>query len=280
MLSRPNDLTKGRSTDASGFAYIPGMSTSNRISLALIVLLVFLGRPALAQSAGAISGVVRDSASLPVPDADVVLIPAKRHARTDSVGRFEFRGLDDGQYVVRARRVGYGPAEWSVKLAKGGHVDVTVDLGPRIAMLDTVVVAGARACPRDTYEGFMCRRASAKGTFIDYIDIDTMEVYYTSDLLRDVGGFQSIAQPTRTGLTRTVSSKRCTIVLMNGVPAAWSAIPDAPYMITGIEVYKKREEIPKEFARYTWGKEDCWLVAYWTYDFTYRPVRKLAPGKP
>lgn len=34
--------------------------------------------------------------SVAVPAADVVLIPVNRHARTDSVGRFEFRSLDDG----------------------------------------------------------------------------------------------------------------------------------------------------------------------------------------
>jgi carboxypeptidase family protein len=253
------------------------MPTCDRISLAILVL---AAQTSIAQSTGAIGGVVRDSANQPVAAADVVLIPAKRHARTDSLGRFEFLALEDGEYVVRARRIGYGPAEWSVKLAKGGRVNVTLDLGPRIAMLDTVVVAGSRLCPRDTYEGFMCRRAGAKGTFIDYIDIDTMEVYYSADLLRDVEGFHTLVQPTRTGLTRTVSTKRCTVVLMNGVPARWSDIPEAPYMVTGIEVYKKRDEIPKEFARYTWGKEDCWLVAYWTYDFTYKPVRRVSPGKP
>ena len=51
-------------------------------------------------------------------------------------------------------------------------------------------------------------------------------------------------------------------------------------MITGIEVYKTKAEIPKEFARYTWGKEDCWLVAYWTYDFRNKPIRKSRCRKP
>ncbi len=253
------------------------MPTAGRLSLAMLALIT---RATMAQSTGTIAGAVRDSAGQPVPGVDVVLIPAIRHVRTDSLGRFEFRALDDGQYVVRARRVGYGPAEWSVKLAKAGRVDVPLVLGPHIAMLDTVYVADGRPCPRDTYDGFMCRRATAKGRFIDYTDIDTMEVYYTADLLRDVGGFTTVVSRARDGPTRTVSSRRCTVVLMNGVLAGWGDIPDAPYMITGIEVYKTREEIPKEFARYTWGKEDCWLVAYWTYDFTYKPIRGVAPGRP
>lgn len=46
--------------------------------------------------------------------------------------------------------------------------------------------------------------------------------------------------------------------------------------IAAIEVYKSPRDIPKEFRRHTWGKENCWLVAYWTYDFMMKPFRKTA----
>jgi len=134
--------------------------------------------------------------------------------------------------------------------------------------------------PARQIRGVLCRRAKAKGTFLDFTDIDTMQVDYSAELLRDVGGFLVDVEPTRNGPTRVSSSRHCTIVLMNGIPASWSSIPEAPYMITGIEVYKSKAEIPKEFGRYTWGKESCWLVAYWTYDFKYKPARMVAPGKP
>jgi len=246
-----------------------------RAAVAAILSGLLFVQPAAAQPGGAITGVVRDSADHPMPEADVVLIPAKRRARTDSLGRFEFRSLDDGQYVVRARRVGYLPTEWSVKLSQAGHVNVSLVLGPRVAMLDTMY-ATAGPCARDTYEGFLCRQAKAKGTFIDFTDIDTMQVDYSAELLRDVPGFTFDVQPTKNGPTRVGSSRHCAIVLMNAIPTPWSSIPEAPYMITGIEVYKTKAEIPKEFARYTWGKEDCWLVAYWTYDFRDKPVRKVS----
>ena len=159
-----------------------------------------------------------------MPETDVVLIPAKRRARTDSLGRFEFRSLDDGQYVVRARRVGYLPTEWSVKLSQAGHVNVSLVLGPRIAMLDTMYATDA-PCARDKYEGFLCRRAKAKGTFLDFTDIDTMQVDYSAELLRDVPGFTIDVQPTRIGPTRVGSSRHCTIILMNGIPATWPRFP-------------------------------------------------------
>jgi hypothetical protein len=132
-------------------------------------------------------------------------------------------------------------------------------------------------CARDTYEGFECRRTKAKGIFLDFTDIDTSQVDYSGELLRDIPGFTIAVQPTKKGPTRVATSgSHCTIVLLNGIPSTWSAIPEAPQLISGIEVYKTKAEIPKEFARYTWGKEDCWLVAYWMYDFRYKPVKKMA----
>jgi len=228
-----------------------------------------------ANAQSTIRGVVRDSARVPMPNVDVRAIPSAQRARTDSTGTFAFTGLDAGRYVLRVRRIGYAPVEWTVDVAKGGRADVQIEMGPRLAQLDTVRVVGTRSCDAKSYEGFLCRRTSAKGVFLDYDDIDTAQVYWSADLLRDVGGFTTTVTASRDGPTRIPSSKACTIVLMNGVPTPWSSIPDAPYMISAIEVYKSPRDIPAEFRRYTWGKERCWLVAYWTYDFMMKPIRKV-----
>jgi len=154
-----------------------------------------------------------------------------------------------------------------------------LSLGARIASLDTVFVVDGRPCEARKYEGVMCRRATTKGLFIDYTDIDTMNVLYSADILREVGGFGTVLSPTRNGPTHVASANRCTIVLRDGVPASWSAIPEDPYSIIGIEIYKTPREIPKEFRRYTWGKERCWLVAYWTANFL-KPVTKASLPRP
>jgi len=250
----------------------------NRYALCFtLAAIAVVSSRANAQGSASIRGVVRDSASRPMPNADVIVAPGNKHARTDSTGRFAFESLGAGQYIVRARRVGYGPTEWSVDLSKSGHADVQLVLGARIAILDTVFAIDGRPCNAQKYEGFVCRRATTPGMFIDYTDIDTMEVYYSADLLRDAGGFTTVVQPTRNGATRIASAKACTIVLMNGIPTSWSSIPEEPYKIIGIEIYKSPKDIPKEYARFTWGKERCWLVAYWTYDFMYRPL--TIPGR-
>ena len=234
-----------------------------------------------AQSAS-IRGTVRDSSSRPMANADVVIEPSGRHARTDSTGHFSFEALDPGQFTVRARRVGYEPAEWTIDLSKGGRVDIQLVLGARIAALDTVFVfEPGRPCEPQKYEGFMCRHASAKGRFLDYSDIDTMSVLYSADLLRDIGGFTTpVVRSTHIGPTRMASSKHCTIVLMNGVAyVAGLTILESPADIIGIEIYQTPSDIPKEYRRYTWGKEDCWLVAYWTANFL-RQAGRVALPKP
>jgi hypothetical protein len=243
----------------------------NRVALAALGFLL-VASVAGAQSAS-IRGTVRDASSRPMSNAEVVVEPAGRRARTDSAGHFAFESLEPKQFTVRARRVGYEPAEWTIDLSKGGRVDIQLVLGARISVLDTVYVFDGRPCDPQRYEGFMCRRASARGRFIDYADIDTMDVLYSAEILRDVGGFTTIVRSTRNGPTRTVSPKQCTTVLMNGVPTSWITIPESPFDIIGIEIYQNPKEIPAEYRRYTWGKEDCWLVAYWTTNFL-RPFRR------
>ena len=246
--------------------------------VALAVALLFFAAEARAQSAS-IRGIVRDSAARPVPNAEVSIDPLGRRARTDSAGRFLFDTLDPGQYTLRARRLGYAPAEWSIDLSKNGRLDVPLVLGARIALLDTVFVADGRPCDAQSYEGFLCRRATAKGRFIDFPDIDTMDVLYSAELLRDVNGFTVATRSTRIGPTRVVSPKRCTIVLVNGVPESFPTVPESPFDIIGIEIYQNAKEIPAEYHRYTWGKESCWLVAYWTANYL-RPIARPSLPRP
>jgi len=214
-----------------------------------------------------------------MPNAEVSIDPPGRRARTDAAGRFRFDSLDAGQYTLRARRLGFSPAEWSVDLSKNGRLDIPLILGARIAQLDTVFISDGRPCDPQTYEGFLCRRATTRGRFIDFSDIDTMSVLYSAEILRDINGFKIATRSTRIGPTRVVEPTRCTIVLVNGVPAAFVTVPESPFDIIGVEVYQNAKEIPAEYRRYTWGKESCWLVAYWTANFL-RPIARQSIPKP
>ena len=238
-----------------------------RLWLMLGVLLLS-ARASSAQSGGRISGVVRDSAATPVTDADILVLPSERRVRTDSAGRFEISGLGSGKYTVRARRFGYVPTEWSVDLSHGGHAEVQLVFGPKLALLEPVLVSADRTCSPSKFDGFMCRRASTKGVFLDYTDIDDLHVYYTGDLFGGMDGFGVGVRSTRNGPIRVPVGRRCINTLINGQPASSTSVPQDPYDIMAVEVYKMPADVPKEFKRHTWGKEQCSLIAYWTVDFS------------
>ena len=88
-----------------------------------MAVIVLCSSAALAQRAGGtITGVVRDTAGKPVPAANVSLHPGDRRAQTDSSGRFSIDGLGEDNYTVRARKFGYRPDSWDVKLSKSGQI--------------------------------------------------------------------------------------------------------------------------------------------------------------
>ncbi|HTE45327.1 MAG TPA: carboxypeptidase regulatory-like domain-containing protein [Gemmatimonadaceae bacterium] len=234
-------------------------------------------RLAVAQGGGTISGVVRDSAAVPVRDADVSVSPGTRRARTDSTGHFVIGSLDAGKYIVKARHVGYFPVEWTIDLSRSGRTDVQLVLGTKLPTLDTVVVTAGRQCTLRDIEGFLCRRASAKGVFLDYTDIDDLNVNYTGDLFNAVDGFAVDVRPTRNGPVRVPIGRRCINTLVNGSPAAQTAVPTDPADIIAVEVYELPKDIPAEYNRYTWGKEQCSLIAYWTVNFSRAIPRMRAP---
>src|ERR1041385_2780573 len=216
-------------------------------------IVLVAARLAGAQSGASISGVVRDSAGIPAPNADVVVIPGPRHTRTDSAGHFLIAELGAGRYPVRARRFGYAPApEFTVELSKTGRADIQLVLGAKVASLDTVVVSADHTCPR-TSEGFLCRRSWAKGIFLDYTDIDDKDAVSTGDLFRDIEGVKVDLRRTRNGLVRVGAGKWCTRILLDGWPASWDMVPQDPYNLVAIEIYKNPKDVPKELARFFSG---------------------------
>ena len=125
---------------------------------------------------------------------------------------------------MRARKLGFAPEDWDVKLAKSGRVDISLVLAVRMPMLDTVTIRADRKCPEFTLEGFVCRRQSGGGVFMDYTEIDDKEAIYTADLFRDLKGFRETVRSTRDyGPIRVVQTSPpwgCVKSLVNGREAS------------------------------------------------------------
>lgn len=251
---------------------------SRRIVLQFAVLALAIAVPAVGQqptTGGMITGIVKDSAARPVVGADVVAHPGEHRTRTDSAGRFVFSGLDPDNYTVRARKLGFAPEDWDVKLAKSGHVDISLVLAVHMPMLDTVTIRADRKCPEFTLEGFVCRRQTAHGLFMDYTDIDDKDALYTADLFRDIKGFRETVRPTRDlGPIRVAAASLpwgCVKSLVNGREATpANPVPEYPYDLVALEVYARPDSVPAQFQRYTWPPGDvtrsgrCSVVVYWT----------------
>jgi hypothetical protein len=249
-----------------------------RIALLFTILALVLAPPARGQqptSGGTITGIVKDSASRPVAGADVIAHPGDHRTRTDSTGHFVLSGLDPDHYTVRARKLGYAPEDWDVKLAKSGRVDISLILAVRMPMLDTVTIRADRKCPEFTLEGFVCRRQSGGGVFMDYTEIDDKEAIYTADLFRDLKGFRETVRSTRDyGPIRVVQTSPpwgCVKSLVNGREATpANQVPEYPYDLVALEIYAKPDSVPAQFQRYTWPRGDvtrsgrCSVVVYWT----------------
>lgn len=251
------------------------MSKARSFFIVAAVFITLSSPPAFAQATrgATIAGTVRDSASWPIPDADVVARPGNHRTRSDSAGNFLLTGLDGGSYTVASRKVGYAPDQWDVKLSKSGRIELKFVLRAR-RQLDTIVVMARRDCPAFSLDGFMCRRRGGGGLFLDYPDIDQHGVTFTADLFRDIPGFRVELRSTRSGLVPVAVASNgwgCIRSLVDGRPASVAnPVPLIPSDLSAIEVYAKADSVPKAYERYTWPAGDvsrsgrCSVVVYWT----------------
>ena len=96
---------------------------------ALLLTLTIVNAALLqAQTGGTVAGLVTDSSGSPIVQADVVLRPTRQRARTDSLGTFSISGVANGSYSVSARKIGYAPDLYDVKISSGGTVRVKLML--------------------------------------------------------------------------------------------------------------------------------------------------------
>jgi hypothetical protein len=251
---------------------------------ALFVPSVALAADAQQQTrGGTIAGIVRDSMSAPVADADIVLRPGARRTRTDSTGRFTLTGLDPNNYTVVARKVGFFPETWDVKLTGSSRTEITMVLGRHLPTLDTMVTRASRTCPQFSYEAFLCRRGSKGGQFFDDEAITDQDVIYVGELFRSMSDFRVDFHFEPDGVTYTLRPWRpwgCIRTLVNGRP--YGIPPKFTSSLIALEVYPRGEDVPSELARYTMPDSGitksgrCTLIVYWT-DQSPRPAKKVGP---
>jgi hypothetical protein len=91
-------------------------------------------------STSMVSGIVVDSAGVPVAGADVQLIGAERATKSAEDGTFEFRQVPPGTVTLRARRMGYAPTALMIELETDDQRDVAIRIRRLVQTLETVIV--------------------------------------------------------------------------------------------------------------------------------------------
>ena len=250
---------------------------SLRCRVPLLLALSVIARNAPGQ--GTIKGSVTDSAGRAIANADVLLKPASKRTRTDSTGRFVLTPLSNGSYTVTARKLGYSPDSYDVRLSTGGAVDVKLVLS--VSALDTLKVLAAADCSLYTLDGFFCRRRGGGGLYLDYPDIDDRGALFKGDLFRGLDGFHVTLQSTQRGVLPIPerSNGTCLLYIVDGrVVGSWNGVPLYTRDLAAMEIYVSPDSVPKHLRRITtWDLPRqtrtgrCSVAYFWTI---YAPYAK------
>ena len=205
----------------------------------------------------------------PISSASVTLVAKGRTllaAESDSTGGFQVPVPRAGWYSLRIERFGYG-SETSDSLEVGAreNVEVVIRLSVTAVRLEPLLVIERRRDirPRSEFE----RRPevgsrSGLGVFITREALDSTSSASVTGVLARVP-LLGIRQD---GVPTSLSQGTCTPTLyLNGARfqlAPGESIDDMilPSTLEGIEVYRNRTELPREFA----GIGHCSAIVFWT----------------
>jgi hypothetical protein len=243
-----------------------------------------------------VSGVVVDSAGIPIPRAVFSVVGESLRVITDSQGRFRLT-VPPGPRLVAVRALGYRPLMWAVTLGSGLEASGRIRLQRLSIVLPEMTVVGERYVPRRLADFYQRRRIGLG----KYIDPETIAGRFTNsmaDLLQQIPGVRVSPVP-GDPFNYLVSFARCNLIgSPGGAPAggaltpghlgqSTSPLPSGPprkstvgvYMdgfkvpgdpgeilaminpadVEAIEVYRGPAELPAEFM-----SDDCAAIVIWT----------------
>jgi hypothetical protein len=250
-----------------------------RASVVLPSLVLLVTAPAAPQWAGCqeprggtVTGIVTDSASLPIPGAEVIVRPGARRTFTDSAGRYTITTVDAAARRITARKLGWVSRTTDFDLAKGGELRVDFQLARHVT-LDTVRVAARRSCAEFKLTGFDCRRANGAGLFLDYPDIDDLQREHTAEIFRGVPGLNVALQLRNGFMVPAVTPRpgRCLYEYVDGLrPSIANPIPERSADLASVEVYQHVDSMALADVGVLFGARGlaagrrCVVILYWT----------------
>ncbi|HMJ18573.1 MAG TPA: carboxypeptidase-like regulatory domain-containing protein [Gemmatimonadaceae bacterium] len=256
------------------------------VRVAMIFALPCLASVSAAQSVFLGSVVADGDPSPPLAGAEITIPTLSLAARTDSLGRFLFRGIPAGVFRVDIRRVGF--TAMAIKARFSGKDTLAADFAllPVAVSLDTVNVQGT-ARQYGKFLEFEDRKTHGGGAFLSRTDLEKNRDRQLGEIVARLpgirinryGGESAVATSRWTGgsgrggdaMDRRKGAPRACYsqVYVDNVRVFSAEVGEAlfninsipPSTIQGIEYYASRDETPIQYASY---RAECGTMLIWT----------------
>ena len=262
--------------------------------LAIVVSMLWAGWLAAQAPAGEIRGTVMTAEGLPIAEAEIRVMGTGLSATSDAKGWFAVRGLDQGEFVVQARRIGYKAQQFGARLWREGEVkEVKIVLERGEYELPEIVVAARQLKPIEygwttRFDDFFRRKQVGLGHYILRDEIDRKGAGRTPSLLAGVRGVGlRYRHPGISGTDVTIAGCSRVSVWIDGSKQRYPDLPPQRSVVTGglvnfkedrgsaatgeylqrvlpsqiemMEIYRGPGEMPAEFL-----DDSCAAIAIWT----------------
>jgi hypothetical protein len=233
-----------------------------------VLLLSAVAWPAFAQSVGAIRGTIKDSAGVPVPGVEVVLLQMRSAVYSDSLGVFRFANIPSGKRQLHFRRLGFSPKSIDADITEGTTLALAVVLEPYATEIEGMTVEEATR-RRQVLSDFYDRSSRGFGHFVTREQIEKRNPMNLSDMMRMIPGARLV--PLRGGsqatlrFSRAQGARDCPPQYWVDGVKAWNLNIDdiVPQDVEGIEVYSGASTVPPQFNTRE-GTTICGVVLIWT----------------
>jgi len=223
---------------------------------------------ATAQGGAIVSGLVTDTAGVPVLSAVVSVAGTDLVTATDYRGAFQLRGLAPGSYEVRARRLGFTPSARTVQITAGQSPErVNFALSALPTTVKAVIVEASQVEYSGRLAGYYERlHRRSGGQFISREEIGRQESRSLSQLLSRFPGLNSVSFRTGENAVRMRGMSCRPLVWLDGVamPAAEVDLNSFPLStLHGIEIYLGSTTAPFDYTM-SQNRSECGTILLWS----------------
>lgn len=244
------------------------MASLETRSTVFFTAVVFLFVEALgAQPVGNLAGQVTDSGGNPLLGVEIAIEGSSLRTITDERGSFRLRGVPARELRVRARRIGFLPAEISVSFIGERRDQLAIQLAPLAQLLAPVVVSrrtGKYSGRLAEYYERVDRRSGAY--FITREEIDAANARSLAHLLRRVPGVTLLRGGGGSTMVRLRGRSCRPLVWIDGFALAAADVDLESFSantLHGVEVYLGFSTPP---LRYLSAREtsNCGTILLWS----------------